>query len=256
MSGFAVVIPARYASTRLPGKTLLDIGGRPMLAHVHDLARASGADPVIVATDDERVAVAAEAFGARVRMTSPRHASGTDRAAEVVAEEGWGDAQVVVNVQADEPLLPPALVVQVAQDLAAFEEAGIATLRTSIDDAGSVFDPSVVKVVCDEREFALYFSRAPIPWHRDAFAQDRSLPPGSRFDRHIGLYAYRAGTLRALAARAPAAIESAESLEQLRALHAGIRIRVPVARELPGHGVDTPADLERVRALVARGAAG
>jgi 3-deoxy-manno-octulosonate cytidylyltransferase (CMP-KDO synthetase) len=250
---FRAVIPARYASTRLPGKPLADLGGRPMVQHVYERVAASGAAEVIVATDDERVARACEAFGARVQMTSPSHASGTDRLAEVAACRGWGAGDVVVNVQGDEPLLPSTLVRQVAALLNADPGADIATLGTPIRSLEEFLDPSVVKVVYRADGRALYFSRAPIPWHRD----DARGGPASQTSfagawRHLGLYAYRVGALQRLAAASPAATELAEKLEQLRALHLGMAIAVGEALEVPGPGVDTPADLERVRALLGR----
>jgi 3-deoxy-manno-octulosonate cytidylyltransferase (CMP-KDO synthetase) len=251
VSGFTVVIPARYGSTRLPGKVLLDIGGRPMLEHVYLRARASGAEEVWVATDDERVAEACRACSAPVLMTSARHRSGTDRLAEVAGLLGLPDERVVVNVQADEPLLPPTLVAQVAAGLERNGEAAVATLCTRVGEVAEVFDPNVVKVVRDRWDFALYFSRAPVPWSRDGFAATlRKLPEGVVYWRHIGLYAYRVGSLRRLAAEPAAAIEVAESLEQLRALDLGLRIHVAEAVEAPGPGVDTAEDLARVRRLL------
>jgi len=249
---FIVVVPARYASSRLPGKPLVDLAGRPMLAHVHERALASGAEAVIVATDDARVRAAAEAFGARVVMTAAGHRSGTERIAEVVTALGLPPDALIVNVQGDEPLLPPALVRQVAANLAARPAVRIATLCEPIDDARAVFDPGVVKVVTDHEDMALYFSRAPVPWHRDGFAADREALPGEvRWLRHLGIYAYRAGYLAEYVAAAPAALERAEALEQLRALDRGDRIHVARACEPAGPGVDTPADLEHVRRLLA-----
>lgn len=250
---FRAVIPARYASTRLPGKPLADIGGRPMIQWVHGRVAASGAAEVIVATDDERVAVACAAFGATVQMTSAAHASGTDRLAEVAARRGWQDADVVVNVQGDEPLLPASLVGQAAALLQSDAAADIATLAAPIDSLHEFLDPAVVKVVCRADGRALYFSRASIPWHRDGAAGERG--PQREFRgsfRHVGLYAYRVGALKRLAAAPPAPLEVAEQLEQLRALHLGMVIVVAEAVERPGPGVDTPADLERVRRLLAR----
>lgn len=249
---FRVVIPARYASTRLPGKPLLDIAGKPMLQHVWERAMASGAERVIIATDDARIATAAEGFGAEVCMTDARHGSGTERLAEVAGSLGDADEQVYVNMQGDEPLLPPALVRQAADDLLAHADADIATLASRIEDADTLFDSAAVKVVCDARGYALYFSRAPVPWHRDGFADGaRSLPDGVHYLRHIGLYAYRVGYLRVHAGLPVGAAERAESLEQLRALHAGRRIHVAEALQAPGPGVDTARDLERVRARLA-----
>lgn len=245
---FVVVIPARLASTRLPDKVLLDIGGRPMVRRVYERARESGAERVIVAVDDERVAAALDGV-AEVCRTSPGHRSGTERVAEVAERLALDPDAVVVNVQADEPLLPPALVRQVAENLAARPAAAIATLCEPIAAAAQVFDPNVVKVVRGEDGYALYFSRAPIPWSRERFPRRRGWTPGEHF-RHVGLYAYRAEYVRSCVRRAPAAAELLESLEQLRALAHGDRIHVDEAAEAPGPGVDTEADLAAVRALV------
>lgn len=250
---FRAVIPARYASTRLPGKPLADIGGRPMIQHVHERAAASGAAEVVVATDDPRVVTACAAFGADVQMTSAAHASGTDRLAEIAALRGWKDADVVVNVQGDEPLMPPALVRQAAHLLESDLDADIATLATPIRSLQEFLDTAVVKVVCRADGRALYFSRAPIPWQRDgapAGLASQQEFGGAR--RHLGLYAYRVAALQRLAAAPLAPLEIVEKLEQLRALQLGMAIAVGEAVEPPGCGVDTPADLERVRALLAR----
>jgi 3-deoxy-manno-octulosonate cytidylyltransferase (CMP-KDO synthetase) len=250
--GFKVVIPARYASTRLPGKPLLEVAGKPLIRHVWERARASAADEVVVATDDPRIAAACNAFGADVALTRSDHQSGSDRIAEVVAARGWPGDALVVNLQGDEPTMPPDLIDQVAQGLARHPVANIATLAHPIDDAQALFDPHVVKVVLDAEGFALYFSRAPIPWHRDEFLGGRhSLPQQGVYLRHIGLYAYRAGFLARFVAWPPAPLELAESLEQLRVLWHGERIHVGVAAEAPGPGVDTSADLQRVAALFA-----
>ena len=251
MQGFKVVIPARYGSSRLPGKPLRLLAGRPMVEHVYRRACESGAEEVVIATDDARIETAARNFGATVVMTSSEHPSGTDRLAEVVERRGWPDAAIIVNLQGDEPLMPPALVAQVADNLAAREDAAIATLCTRIVEAAEFFDPNVVKVVCDAAGYALYFSRAPIPWARDAFAADRErLPAGVPHWRHLGLYAYRAQFLRAYRNLEPAAIEGSEMLEQLRALFHGARIHVAEALVLPGPGVDVEADAERVALLL------
>jgi 3-deoxy-manno-octulosonate cytidylyltransferase (CMP-KDO synthetase) len=243
---FRVVIPARHASTRLPGKPLLELGGLPMVLRVWERARASGADEVLVATDDPRIEAVVRDHGAEVVMTAPDHPSGTDRLAEVAALRGWDDDAVVVNVQGDEPLIPPAVIDQVAANLAARPDAGMATLAEPLADAGALRDPNVVKVVRDGAGFALYFSRAPVPFPRDG-APDGV--PGDPWRRHIGIYAYRAGLLRRFVGWAPAAIERVEMLEQLRVLDAGERIHVDDAcAPVPG-GVDTPEDLERLRAL-------
>lgn len=250
MSAFKVVIPARLASQRLPEKALRLIEGRPLIAHVLERARASSAAEVLVAADDARVARAVEQEGGRALLTSPDHTCGTDRLAEVARTLGWSDDTIVVNLQGDEPLVPPALLDALAAALDAHDAAGIATAATPIDDPRELFSASAVKVVLDDRGFALTFSRAPIPWVRDGFTLDRlpdALPAGVPFLRHLGLYAYRAGTLRRLSEAAPAAIERAESLEQLRALALGIPIHVRVLDDAPPPGVDTEEDLERVR---------
>ena len=248
-----VVIPARYASVRLPGKPLADIAGKPMVVRVHERAVASGVGPVVVATDDERVVAAARACGADAVLTSGTHASGTDRIAEVAAMRGLDPATVVVNVQGDEPLLPPGLIGQVASNLSDRPDFAVATLCEAIEREDEILDPDVVKVVFDAGGRAAYFSRAPIPYHRGRFDARAGTSRASAADglhyRHIGLYAYRAGFLDRFASLAPAPSELAESLEQLRAVHHGYPIHVETARERPGPGVDTPADLERVRAI-------
>lgn len=248
---FRVAIPARYASTRLPGKPLLAIAGRPMIEHVYRQALASGAREVVIATDDPRIRDAAEGFGATVCMTDAGHASGTDRLAEVAQRLNWPDEAIVVNLQGDEPLMPPPLLARVAQGLEEHPEAGIATVAAPIHDRREVFDPNAVKVVLDVQGYALYFSRAPIPYHRDAFARGGdALPEGTHYLRHIGLYAYRAEVLRRYPQLPPCMPERAESLEQLRALWNGIRIHVLVTDAAPPVGVDTPADLARVEAVL------
>lgn len=248
---FRVVIPARYASTRLPRKPLLDIAGKPMLRHAYERALESGAASVVIATDHEEIRDCAQRFGAEVCMTSETHPSGSERIAEVAARLGYGDDELVVNLQGDEPLMPPTLIRQVAENLAARPAADMATLCTPIETAEDLFNPNVVKVVMDRQGFALYFSRAPIPWDRDAFAAStRELPAGAIHYRHLGLYGYRVGYLRRYVALAPCDIERRESLEQLRVLWNGGRIHLAEAACRPGPGVDTLADLERVRALL------
>jgi 3-deoxy-manno-octulosonate cytidylyltransferase (CMP-KDO synthetase) len=246
---FRVVIPARYASTRFPGKPLVLLAGKPMLQWVYENAARSGAREVLVATDDARIAAAARAFGAPVAMTSASHESGTDRIAEAAATAGWGAEDIVVNLQGDEPLLPPALLRQVAGLLEADPGAGIATLATPVRSLAEYLDPNAVKVVAGEDGRALYFSRAPIPWHRDTAPGGAPDHAGAR--RHIGLYAYRVGALQRLAALPAAALEMAEKLEQLRALANGLAIRVADAIERPGQDVNTPADLARAVAEIA-----
>jgi 3-deoxy-manno-octulosonate cytidylyltransferase (CMP-KDO synthetase) len=245
---FVVVIPARYASSRLPGKALADIAGKPMVVHVADRARESGAAEVIVATDDDRILDAVGRHGHTALMTRTDHASGTDRVAEVGAQRGWPAQHIIVNVQGDEPRIAPALIRAVAQQLAGHGDAAIATVCHPIHNATEMFDSNVVKVVIDNDGYALYFSRAPIPYARDAFGSDRSrLPAGLPAYRHLGLYAYRCGFLRTYSALAPAAIEQFESLEQLRALCHGHRISVAITDQAPEPGVDSPADLEKMR---------
>ena len=243
MSGFIVVIPARMASERLPGKPLRDIGGQPMIGHVYAQARQSGAAEVIVATDAAEIQAVCQGFGATVAMTSASHASGTDRIAEVADQLDWPDSQIVVNVQGDEPLLPPALIDQVAGLLESDPAAGMATLMTPLADPAEYHDPNMAKVVSDQSGAAIYFSRAPIPASRDG-----RVPATAR--RHIGLYAYRVGCLRLLAATAVAPPEAVERLEQLRALWLGQRIAIADASEAPPRGVDTEADLEFIRRVV------
>jgi 3-deoxy-manno-octulosonate cytidylyltransferase (CMP-KDO synthetase) len=252
---FTVLIPARYASTRFPGKPLADVAGKPMIVRVAERARASGAERVAVATDDARIAAAVAAHGFAACMTRADHATGTDRLAEAAVALGLPDDAIVVNVQGDEPLLEPALIREMAALLAAHPAAAIATACHPIADAAEAFNPNVVKVVLDRSGHALYFSRATIPWARDAFAADRDvLPAGLPLHRHYGLYAYRVGFLRAFPALPPAPIERFEALEQLRALWHGYRIVVLVTTGTPAPGVDTPEDLERVRALYGQAA--
>jgi 3-deoxy-manno-octulosonate cytidylyltransferase (CMP-KDO synthetase) len=251
---FTVLIPARYASTRLPGKALADLAGKPMVVRVALRAQRAGAERVVVATDDERIRDAAEAHGIAACVTRADHPTGTDRLAEAARELRLADDAIVVNVQGDEPLLAPALIRGVAELLAAHPDADIATACHPIADPAEAFNPNVVKVVLDAAGYALYFSRATIPWARDAFAISReALPPNLPLYRHYGLYAYRAGFLRRFPSLAPAPIERFEALEQLRALWHGHRIVVRIAEGTPAPGVDTAEDLERVRALFASG---
>lgn len=252
---FTVIIPARFASTRLPGKPLADIAGKPMVVRVALRAQQAGADRVVVATDDARIKAAVESHGIAVCLTRADHPTGTDRLAEAAQLLGLDDDAIVVNVQGDEPLLAPALIRAMADLLDAHPDAAIATACHAIEHAGEAFNPNVVKVVLDHRRYALYFSRATIPWARDAFAggQER-VPEGLPIYRHYGLYAYRARFLRVYPTLAPAAIERFEALEQLRALWHGFRIVVEVTAGTPAPGVDTQEDLERVRTLFAAGA--
>ena len=252
MTSFVVVIPARYASTRFPGKPLAELDGKPMVAHVVDRARESGAAEVVVATDDSRIAEAVSECECAVAMTRADHATGTDRIAEVVTQRHWNDDVIVVNAQGDEPLLPPALIRAVADTLDKHPDAAIATACHPIGSTAEFLDPNAVKVVLDTNGCALYFSRAPIPWPRDDFASDTSrLPDNLPAYRHIGIYAYRCAFLREYSALEPAAIERFESLEQLRALANGYHIAVHVAEQAPPPGIDTPVDLDRVRGKTA-----
>jgi len=250
MSGgdFDVLIPARYASSRFPGKLLARLAGRPVLQHVHANALASGARRVFVATDDRRIRDAAVGFGAEVVMTDRDHRSGTDRIAEVVAAPGWPADRLVVNVQGDAPLLPPADIAQVARLLARHPEAAMATLCVALSDPAGYADPNVVKLVMDQGGRALYFSRSPIP------AIGHGASPGDlRAWRHLGIYAYRAAALLELTQAAPCYLEELERLEQLRALWLGMEIRVGIAEEPPGPDVDTPEDLAAAERVLAAG---
>lgn len=248
MSAFTVLIPARYASTRLPGKPLADVAGKPMIVRVAERAVQSGAARVVVATDDERIRAAVAAHGFEAIVTRGDHATGTDRLAEAAAALHLPADHIVVNVQGDEPLLEPALMRAMADLLARTPDAAIATACHAIDDARVAFNPNVVKVVLDARNYALYFSRATIPWARDAFAErtDR-LPDGLPLYRHYGLYAYRVSFLLAYPSLPRAPLEALEALEQLRALWHGHRIVVGVTAGTPAPGVDTAEDLARVR---------
>ena len=243
---FKVAIPARYASQRLPGKPLLRIAGKPMIQHVFEHAIQSGAQDVIIATDDERIESVAQAFGVTVCMTSSKHESGSDRIAEAAVQLGWHDDTIVVNLQGDEPMMPSANIRQVAENLHKHDRAHIATLYTPIHDSRAFCDPNVVKVVTDRDSFALYFSRAPIPMDRE---QSGSVTHGYR---HIGLYAYRLSYLKKYLNSPRCQIETLERLEQLRALWLGDKIHVDEALQSPGMGVDTREDLQRVETLLSR----
>lgn len=250
---YSVVIPARYGSTRLPGKPLLDIAGKPMVQRVWEQAALSGADEVIIATDDQRIAEVAKAFGANVCMTDPAHPSGTDRLQQVASSQGWPDDRVVVNVQGDEPLIPPSVIDQVAANLLACSGAGVATLCEPILDVQELLNPNAVKVVADTNGMALYFSRAAVPWPRDEYAPTMTKMPIGNWYRHIGIYAYRTEFLHRYVSWPPAPLEQLEQLEQLRALYNGVGIHVELAAlPVPG-GVDTAEDLEAARALLAAG---
>ncbi|CAI8983709.1 3-deoxy-manno-octulosonate cytidylyltransferase [Pseudomonas sp. IT-196MI5] len=250
-TAFTVVIPSRFASTRLPGKPLLLIAGKPMIQHVWEQASKSSAERVVVATDDARIIEACKSFGAEVVLTREDHNSGTDRLAEVAMKLGLAPDAIVVNVQGDEPLIPPSVIDQVAANLAAHAEARMATLAEPIEDVDTLFNPNVVKVVSDLNGLALTFSRATLPWARDAFAVNREqLPEGVPYRRHIGIYAYRAGFLQDFVSWGPCWLENTECLEQLRALWHGVRIHVADALIALPAGVDTIEDLERVRRLL------
>jgi 3-deoxy-manno-octulosonate cytidylyltransferase (CMP-KDO synthetase) len=247
---FKVAIPARYGSTRLPAKPLIELDGKPMIQHVYERAVRSGAEEIVIATDDERIMERAQEFGAEICLTSTEHSSGSDRLAEVAQTLAWSDDAIVVNLQGDEPLTPPVIIRQVAENLAERAHAQMATLCTPIHSAAQMYDPHTVKVVRDAEECALYFSRASIPWERDALDMESSLDTDVCY-RHIGLYAYRVGYLKVFSQLAPCSLERVEKLEQLRALWHGARIHVGVAEQVPGHGVDIPEDVATVEALLA-----
>lgn len=250
---FRVVIPARYASSRLPGKALREIAGKPMVQWVYERACLAGAAAVLIATDDDLIISAAHSFGAPAEMTARGHPSGTDRIAEVAQRHGWGAEEIVVNVQGDEPLIPAALIGQVGALMVTHPRADLGTLATPIESLREFMDPNVVKVVSDATGRALYFSRAPIPWSRDgAAAGVASQRDFSGARRHIGIYAYRVRALLSLAHLPHGALEAREKLEQLRALEHGMHIQVAEAIERPGPDVNTLADLERVSALMAQ----
>ncbi len=241
MSGFVVVIPARYASSRLPGKPLLEINGKPMIQHVYERGMESGAQEVVIATDDDRIATAAEAFGATVCITRPDHQSGTERIAEVANLNDWDDTQVVVNLQGDEPAMPATLINECAK-LLDDESADIATLASPFQSRDDFENPNCVKVIRDENAHAIYFSRASIPYQRDESNQDPAMKCALH---HHGIYAYRCGVLRRLVGADASDLEIAEQLEQLRALSLGMTIAVGIPSTRPGIGVDTAADLQR-----------
>lgn len=247
---FSVVIPARFGSTRLPGKPLLRFAGKTMIEHVYRAAEQSAAAEVIVATDDERIKAEVESFGGKVCMTRADHESGTDRLQEVAALNGWADEHIVVNVQGDEPLIPPAVINQVAENLHANSSAAAATLSWPIESHEQLFDPNSVKVVSNETGLALYFSRAPIPWHRDSFAGATPDIAAAGAMRHIGIYAYRASILHEFVSWPQAALETIEKLEQLRILANGRAIHVAKACQQVPAGVDTQADARRVEQVL------
>ncbi len=248
---FTVLIPARLASTRLPDKPLADIAGKPMVVRVAERARLSQARQVVVAADSPKIVAACEAHGVAAVMTAPEHPSGTDRLAEASRLLALPDDEIVVNVQGDEPLIDPALIDSVAGLLEARADAPMGTAAHPLGEVAEFTNPNLVKVVTDAQGLALYFSRAPIAWWRDGFASGVNALPDPAPLRHVGIYSYRAGFLRAFPALEPAPLERLESLEQLRALWHGHRIAVHVTQHAPGPGVDTPEDLARVRALFA-----
>ena len=249
---YKIVIPARFASSRLPGKPLLDIGGKPMIWHTYQRALETGIDAknVIVATDHQGILDVIKGFGAQAIMTDPNHESGTDRLAEVADLLDWSDETIVVNVQGDEPLLPAHLISQTAEAMGVTSRVGMATLATPLRTEVEVFDKNCVKVICDQYGRALYFSRAPIPFCRDGFQTDLLNQKPVPWNRHIGMYAYTVSTLKKLNKAPVALIESLEKLEQLRAMWLGIDIQVSIVDEPPGHGVDTLDDLRRVQELI------
>ncbi|ATA24252.1 3-deoxy-manno-octulosonate cytidylyltransferase [Brenneria goodwinii] len=247
---FNVIIPARFASSRLPGKPLADINGKPMIVHVMERALESGAQRVIVATDHPDVQDVVSQSGGEVCLTRADHNSGTERLAEVIERYGFSDDEIIVNVQGDEPLIPPVIIRQVAENLSTCR-AGMATLAVPIETSEEAFNPNAVKVVTDAEGYALYFSRATIPWERERFAHTRD-SIGDHFLRHIGIYAYRAGFVRRYVGWAPSRLEQIELLEQLRVLWYGEKIHVAVAKAIPSVGVDTPEDLVRVREAIAK----
>lgn len=249
---FTVIIPARLASSRLPEKVILDLAGKPIIQWVYEKALASGANQVWIAPDDDKVKQIAEGFGAQVIMTSPDHNSGTERLAEVVQSLNLPDDEIVVNVQGDEPLLPTENIDQLAQNLAR-SGAPMATLSVAISDVDEVFNPNAVKVVTDKQGFALYFSRAPIPYERDNFQTSPVTQVGGHFQRHIGIYAYRADFIRRYVSWPASSLEQIESLEQLRVLWHGEKIHVAEAKVVPPAGVDTQDDLDALRALMTKG---
>lgn len=254
---FHVVIPARFASTRLPGKPLLPIAGKPMVIRVAEQAAKSGAQQIWIATDHPPIVAAAHEHGFKACLTHAHHQSGTDRIAEVVEQHGWADDTIIVNVQGDEPLIPPELIRAVARHLHDHPDCAIATACHPVHDEAALLNPNIVKAILDKNGNALYFSRAPIPYPRDAFARNEGVPAGVPVLRHIGIYAYRASFLRAFGNLSPAAIEQAEALEQLRALWHGYRIGVTITEQAPPAGVDTEADLAAARktfeALISEG---
>jgi 3-deoxy-manno-octulosonate cytidylyltransferase (CMP-KDO synthetase) len=250
LSAYHIVIPARFASERLPGKVLLDLAGQPLLQHVWQRASESSAQSVVIATDDERVVAVAESFGAQVVLTGSGHQSGSDRIAECAAQLGWPDDHLLVNLQGDEPLMPPACLDQVAALLNKRADCEVASLYWPVTDAAEVQNPNAVKVVTDSDDRALYFSRSAIPYARAYADIDAAIVAGVEWKRHLGLYAYRLAALRRYTSCAPTPLELSERLEQLRIMEQGGRIAMARACEFIPAGIDTPDDLERVRKLI------
>lgn len=248
---YKIVIPARYASSRLPGKPLIELAGKPMIQHVYERALATGVQDIVVATDDERIQQAALAFGAEVVMTSPEHENGTERIAEVAQIKGWDQDAVIVNLQGDEPLIPQSLIELTAQGLIENPEAGMSSICTPIQSDADVFNPNVVKVVLNKDNFALYFSRASIPWDRDQYQHDKMQKTDKiPVYRHIGMYGYRVSFLQQYSQMTACALEATEALEQLRALWYGVKIHMGIIEQAPAHGVDTLEDAKRVEQLL------
>jgi len=247
VNDFKIVIPARYGSSRLPGKPLIELAGKPMIQHVWERALDTGANEIVIATDDQRIFDVARAFGAEVVMTAVTHENGTERIAEVAEKLGWADDVVVVNLQGDEPLIPKELIFATAKGLLNNSQAGMSSLCVPIESVEDGFDPNVVKVVLDNQGFAMYFSRAPIPWDRDTYKGGTgTLTSIAPVYRHVGMYGYRVSFLREYASMEMTALEQAECLEQLRALCYGVKIHMTPVDQPPGHGVDTPDDVSRV----------
>ncbi len=252
MSDYKIVIPARFNSSRLPGKPLIKLAGKPMIQHVYERAIESNAAEVVVATDDQRIFDVAVGFGAKVVMTSESHENGTERIAEVAKLLKWQADDVIVNLQGDEPLIPKSLIELTAQGLLNNPVAGMSSICTPIMDAADAFDPNAVKVVLDNHGFALYFSRAPIPWDRDLYKSGQNiLTQQSAVYRHVGMYGYRVSFLKQYEEMQVTPLEQAESLEQLRALCYGVKIHMSIIEQSPGHGVDTIEDVARVEAQLA-----
>lgn len=251
MSDYKIVIPARYGSSRLPGKPLIELVGKPMVQHVYERALEAGASEVLVATDDERIQKVVEGFAGQVVMTSPEHENGTERIAEVASLKGWEKDTVIVNLQGDEPLIPKSLIELTAKGLIDHPDAGMSSVCTPISSTEDVFNPNVVKVVLNQRQFAMYFSRATIPWDRDLYKQGTDqVSQQMPVYRHIGMYGYRVSFLQQYQTMSACPLETTESLEQLRALWYGVGIHMSVIEEAPGHGIDTPEDVTRVEQLL------